>query len=136
VEPQLRALAETGALLDRVGLDHWLFGGWAVDFYAGSVTRAHSDVDLAVWLRDRDRIHALLEEHGWRHAPEPDEDGGTGFERGGVRLELTYLKGDERGRVFIPLHAGDVLWSEAPLGSEVRELLGVRARIVPKALLR
>jgi hypothetical protein len=24
-----------------------LFGGWAVDFYAGSVTRAHDDLDLA-----------------------------------------------------------------------------------------
>jgi hypothetical protein len=27
---------------------YWLFGGWAVDFHAGRVTRDHADIDLAV----------------------------------------------------------------------------------------
>jgi GNAT superfamily N-acetyltransferase len=132
---QLHALDEVATLLERNGVDYWLFGGWAVDFYAGRVTRAHGDVDFVVWLEDEDRVAALLRANGWRHAPEPDEDGGTGYERGGVRVELTRLVGDEAGRVLIPLRAGPVVFSEAPLGSHARELLGVRARIVPQSLL-
>jgi hypothetical protein len=63
-------------------------------------------------------------------------DGGTGYERGPVGVELTYLTSDDTGRISIPLRDGDALWSEEPLGNEVRELLGVRARVIPLALLR
>jgi hypothetical protein len=35
---QLSALARVSDLLETAGIDYWLFGGWAVDFYAGSVT--------------------------------------------------------------------------------------------------
>ena len=88
---QLAALAGVHELLTRNGIEYWLFGGWAVDFYAGTVTRPHDDVDVAVWLADQERIAALLTREGWAHAPEPGEDGGTGYERQGVRLELTFL---------------------------------------------
>ena len=107
-----------------------MFGGWAVDFYAGAVTRAHDDVDLAVWLDDVPRISAFLQAEGWRHAPSADDDGGTGYERNGVRLELTYLVPDGDGRVFIPLRSGQALWSDATPPSENVELLGVRARVL------
>ena len=78
VSRQLSALASVDALLERAGIAYWLFGGWAVDFYAGSVTRPHDDVDIAVWFDDLGKIAALLEEAGWTHAPSEDEDGGTG----------------------------------------------------------
>ena len=127
---QLEALAAVDALFERAGVAYWLFGGWAVDFYAGSLTRAHLDVDIAVWLADLPRISALLTEDGWRHAPEPDEDGGTGYERAGVRLELTYLVRGEGGRVFTPLRDFEAPWLEGALAVETRELRGVRARII------
>ena len=38
--------------------------------HAGSVTRAHDDLDIAVWLKDHNRIAALLAADGWSHAPE------------------------------------------------------------------
>jgi hypothetical protein len=82
---QLAALARIGALFRDDGIDFWLFGGWAVDFHAGSVTRAHHDVDLAVWQTDHPRIATLLEADGWAHAPEAGEDGYTAYERGGRR---------------------------------------------------
>ena len=78
-QEQLAALAEIGELLDEAGLDYWLFGGWAVDFHLGAVTREHDDVDFAVWLHDAEAIASLLETHAWRHNPYPDEDGGTGY---------------------------------------------------------
>uniref|UniRef100_UPI003978CD8B nucleotidyltransferase domain-containing protein n=1 Tax=Salmonella sp. SAL4443 TaxID=3159898 RepID=UPI003978CD8B len=77
---QLSALADVASVLDQEGLEYWLFGGWAVDFYAGRITRPHFDVDLAVWLDDFPRIAAVLERSGWRHAPDPDGEGGTGYE--------------------------------------------------------
>ena len=133
---QLDTLGEVTALLDADGLDYWLFGGWAVDFHVGRVTREHGDVDLAVWLEDEACVASLLHANGWRHAPEPEEDGGTGYERDGVRLELTHLVQDGAGRVLIPLRAGPAVFSDEPLGNDARELLGVSARIVPLALLR
>jgi hypothetical protein len=133
---QLAALAELDFLLGRAGHDYWLFGGWGVDFHVGAVTRRHDDVDVAVWLDEAPAIGALLEAEGWRHAPAADEDGGTGYEHGLVRLELTFLTSDAAGQVFVPLRARRVLWSAEPFGTEERELLGVRARVIPLALLR
>jgi hypothetical protein len=127
---QLRALAQVDDLLARAGIAYWLFGGWAVDFHAAAVTRPHDDVDIAVWLDDLEEIARLLEEHDWRHAPAEDEDGGTGYERRGVRLELTYLVRETAGTIFTPLQQGRASWPEEAFGDEMRELQGVRARLV------
>jgi hypothetical protein len=135
-EEQLAALADVGALLDSSGFEHWLFGGWAVDFHVGSVTRAHRDIDLAVPMEDADAIHAALTAAGWRHDSSPDDDGGTGFEHRGVRLELTYVIIEKEGRVFVALRDHNALWSAVPLGDERLELHGVRARVIPLTLLR
>jgi hypothetical protein len=132
---QLTALADVSGQLAGAGIDHWLFGGWAVDFYAGSVTRPHFDVDLAVWLADLPRIEALLARGGWRHEPLPDEDGGTGYERGAVRLELTFLVRDG-DRVVIPLRRGPVPWPDGAFVTEVGELRGVRSPLIAFDALR
>ena len=60
-DEQLTALAELRDALDGSGIDYWLFGGWAVDFHAGAVSRGHDDLDLAVWAADRHRIFELIE---------------------------------------------------------------------------
>jgi hypothetical protein len=44
---QLSVLRDVTGLLRSRTFDHWLFGGWAVDFYVGKVTRPHGDIDLA-----------------------------------------------------------------------------------------
>src|SRR5439155_10690390 len=98
------------ALLERHGIEYWLFGGWAVDLHAGSVTRVHDDVEIAVWLEDHERIAALLVADGWKHAPEEDEEGYTGYERGTVRLEVAFLARDENGQVYTPLREGRATW--------------------------
>ena len=133
---QLAALAQVHDRLGHAGLDYWLFGGWAVDFYAGSVTRSHDDVDIAVWLDDLPRIASLLEEDGWRHAPHEDEDGGTGYEREGVRLELMFLSRGPAGEAFTPFAHGRADWGDATFGDDARELDGVRARLMALEPLR
>jgi hypothetical protein len=34
-------------MLAEHDIAYWLFGGWAVDFHAGQVTREHGDIDIA-----------------------------------------------------------------------------------------
>ena len=133
---QLAALGRVASRLESEGIAYWLFGGWAVDFYVGSITRVHDDVDIAIWLKDLPRIAKLLESDGWRHAPAEDEDGGTGYEQGGVRLELTFLTRDADGEVFIPFRGGPVPWARESFGDDVRELAGVRAHLITLAALR
>jgi dihydrofolate reductase len=127
---QLAALAEVAGQLDQDGVAYWLFGGWAVDFHAGRVTRPHDDIDLAIWLDDEPRIAALLAAGGWTHAPEEDEDGGTGYERGGVRLELTYLVRRPDGGIVVPLRDHDAPWPDGAFGKDVRSLAGVSAHVI------
>ena len=129
-DAQLAALDRVGRSLEATGIDHWLFGGWAVDFHAGAVTRPHDDLDLAVWLDDLPRIAEVLERDGWEHAPAADEDGGTGYERDGVRLELTYLvRGDNAG-VRTPLRSGEAPWPAGAFADDTRRLRGARARVI------
>ncbi len=133
---QLSAIAQTHELFTRSGIDYWLFGGWAVDFHVGSITRSHDDIDVAVWLDDHDRIDRLLSAEGWKHVPEADEDGGTGYERDEVRLELTFVVSGDGGEVYIPLRAGRVLWSDEPMSTDVLEMSDVRARVLGLAALK
>ena len=127
---QLAALAGVDERFTEAHVDYWLFGGWAVDFNTGTVTRPHDDVDIAVWFDDVMRIAELLEADGWSHAPDPDEDGGTGYERDGVRLELTFLVRLEDGGVYMPFRHGHVRWPDGALPGGTLELLGTRARVV------
>ena len=132
---QLAALAALDELLDHHALDYWLFGGWAVDFWVGRVTRAHDDVDLAVWRDDYREIGLLLEGAGWRYEPVDDEAIGAGFRLGTVLLEFTFVVSDADGQIFIPFPDGPGLWSTESFGEQRRELGGVTCRIVPRAFL-
>ena len=125
---QLAAVAAVDALLEREDIPYWLFGGWAVDFHAGAITRPHGDVDVAVWLEDMPRVAALLGRDGWRHTPHPDDDGGTRYERDGVRLELTFLVRSDTG-VYTQLRDRRAAWPEGTFGADTRELAGARARV-------
>jgi Aminoglycoside-2''-adenylyltransferase len=135
-DAQLAALASIHELLEAGGIDYWLFGGWAVDFHAGNVSRPHDDLDLAVWSKDHDRIAALLATDGWSHAPEEGEDGYTGYERGDVRLELAFLARDTNGAIYTPLEEGRGTWPEGSFGDHVAELRGVHARVIGFEALR
>ena len=119
---QLAALSRLDHLFGRHGVEYWLFGGWAVDFHAGSVTRSHDDLDLAVRSEDEDRVRELLTSDGWRQAPEGVDDGYTVWERGRIRLEIAFA---DRGE-----------WPRGSFAQDVAELRGVQARIVSLASLK
>jgi hypothetical protein len=135
---QLDALDELHRRFEAEGVEYWLFGGWAVDFHAGSVTRPHGDLDLAVWLHDLRRVALLLHEDGWTHEPEGAEDGSTAFTRGDVHVELAFLQRDEaRGEPYTPLaDGGRAAWATGAFGQDILALAGVRARVIALAALR
>ena len=91
---QFAALAELVQLLAQHDVPYWLFGGWAVDFHAGRVTREHDDIDIAVWANDFGRLSAPFDGAAWQHRSEAYADGYTSYERRGVRLEVAFLARD------------------------------------------
>jgi Aminoglycoside-2''-adenylyltransferase len=134
-ETQLAAIKSLNTALERAGIDGWLFGGWAVDFWVGRITRHHSDVDIAAFRRDEEAIRAALTGAGWRHTPDPDDDLGTQFAWRGVRAEFTFVF-EEDGAVLIALPEGTVVWSSEPFGDHRRELGGVVSRVLPLEVLK
>ena len=62
----LSMIREISDALTNAAIEHWLFGGWAVDFAVGEITRPHRDVDFVVWEGELPRITGLLESLGYR----------------------------------------------------------------------
>src|SRR5690349_25047646 len=122
---QLAAFAELHQLLQSHDIVYWLFGGWAVDFHAGHLSRAHGDIDIAVWYDDRVRLAVLLERQGWAHSPQAGEDGYTSYERGVVKLEVAFLARDDQGFIYTPLREGRGEWPNDTFGDDVVELMDV-----------
>lgn len=135
-EEQLATIAALAAVLDRHGVDYWLFGGWAVDFWVGAVTRAHHDVDVAAWLTDYDAIKDALVGAGFRHTPAPGERVDTRYRFGSALVEFTFVEPGADDSVVVLLPDETSVWSSEPFGEERRKLLGVTARIIPLELLR
>ncbi|WUJ70704.1 hypothetical protein OG809_37095 [Kribbella soli] len=133
---QLAAISALSQALDDAGVDHWLFGGWAVDFWVGERTRRHDDVDVAAWRRDFARVKAALEAAGWRHTPMSDDVIGTRYVFGAVLVEFTFVESGHAGEVVVPLPDQPVVWSTEPFGDVRREFGAVSARVIPLDVLR
>ena len=132
---QLHAIESLDAALGSARIDYWLFGGWAVDFWVGRVTREHDDIDAAVWRRDFDAIKRALVDMGWRHTPVENEVVGTRYTFGRVEVEFTFVEARDDGAVVIPVPEHEIVWTTEPFGEERRMLNGVGARTIPLDLL-
>jgi hypothetical protein len=128
---QLSAMGHLHGLLQQLGIPYWLFGGWAVDFHAGRVTREHADIDLAIWLSDLDRTKRALQQERWDVTLDSLEGGYLELRHDGLHLDLTYLVQDEStGEVYTPLPEGRGTWAEGAFGDDVAEVDGIRAHVV------
>src|SRR3954451_17790556 len=78
---QLEAIARVDDLFRRLGIEYWLFGGWAVDFHAGFETRQHDDVDVATWRTSFARVGSALTEDGWEPRDADASQGIAAYER-------------------------------------------------------
>ena len=59
-------------LLDELGIEVWLDGGWAVDALLGEQTRPHDDVDIIVEQKDVNALRTALEARGYREVIRDD----------------------------------------------------------------
>ena len=134
-DADLAAVGSAAGALEGAGLEHWFFGGWAVDLWVGRVTRDHDDIDVMVWRDDESRVHEALVGAGWRHTPTPEDLLGTSYVRDGAELQLTFVAPGEAGGVVVPMPGQPMLLSEGPLPFAVRELGATSARVVPLALM-
>ena len=134
-EHGLGALGSASRALDEAGLEHWFFGGWAVDLWVGRLTRPHDDIDVLVWRRDEPRVDAALERAGWRHTPTPEDMLGTSYVREGYELQLTFVVPGADGRVVVPVPEQPIVVSPAPLDFARRELDGVSVRVLTLELM-
>jgi aminoglycoside-2''-adenylyltransferase len=128
-EDQLTAIGHLDAMFERAGVDYWLFGGWAVDFHAGAVTRDHADIDIAVWSEDAAAVHALLTADGWEHTPAVEQDGYTTYVRNGLHVDIAFPARD-RETGDRPSDSGRGEWPAGSFGQDVRELRGAHAHVV------
>ncbi len=133
---QLAAIEKLDAALSSAGVEYWLFGGWAVDFWVGRVTRDHHDVDVAAWRLDYDAIHEALVSSGWRHTPAENEVVGTRYTWQESEVEFTFVELRSDGAVTIPIPSQVVVWAREPFGEHRRVLRGVSACTIPLDLLR
>ena len=99
---QLALIGELTTLLAQAGIAHWLFGGWAVDFHAGAVTRPHEDIDLILWREDAPAVRQVLVPRGYVEAPPPPEESGlhTHFSKQGQRIDAMFIYKRPDGSIY------------------------------------
>ena len=121
--------------LNAAGLEHWLFGGWAVDLWVGRLTRPHEDIDVLVWRHDEARVHEALQGAGWVHTPTPEDLVGTNYARDGYELQLTFVVAGAEGGVVVPVPEQPIVLSSGPLTFARRSLNGVSVRVLTLEML-
>lgn len=126
----LDALRSAALALENAGLDHWFFGGWAVDLWVGRLTRPHDDIDVLVWRRDTRRVDEALASAGWVHAPTPEDLLGTSYVRDKYELQLTFVVRGEGGGVVVPAPDQPIALSEGDLAFARRDVGDVSVRVL------
>lgn len=127
---QLRLIHEVDRLLSQAKIPHWLFGGWSVDFHAGSITRPHGDVEFFIWERDGPRAGDILHTAGYQLVDHPHPDEASIWRKQGQVVEFYFHTVNEDGDVV-----GRGRWDNWPLpqnalGGEVRVVQGVPCPVV------
>lgn len=98
---QLRMIGEMVAMSQRLGIQIWLSGGWAMDFFLGEVTRDHSDIDWDAWIDDAPAIAAALHADGYQTIPGPPPDLQLDVARDGEEMTFGWMGHGPDGHVTV-----------------------------------
>jgi hypothetical protein len=74
------------------------FGGWAVDFAVGDMTRQHRDVDFVIWEVDLPRITELLRFLGYRVRSSKHPNHQLNWEKSGTEVQINLITKTDRRR--------------------------------------
>lgn len=124
---QFELVRELGSLLDAAGIEWWLFGGWAMDFHAGRVTRDHSDIEAFVWAQDAGRVRGVLVDAGFAAPAGTHPDEGQPFLKHGQVLGVFFLDRAGDGRVHITGRWRDWRWPSGSFDGSRRRIADIEA---------
>ncbi|MBP0450881.1 aminoglycoside adenylyltransferase [Kitasatospora sp. RG8] len=128
---QLAQIAGTVGLARRLGIDVWLRGGWAMDFFLGRLTRDHEDIDWFAPAADAPALAAGLHELGYRPLDGVPPEQQLDFVKDGLESSFTLLDFAADGRALV---AGGpwagTPWPAGLLAAEPGRLGGVECPIV------
>lgn len=126
----LSMVRSASSALDAAELEHWFFGGWAVDLWVGRPTRPHEDIDVMVWRHNEAQVHQALRGAGWIHRPTAEDRVGTNYARDGYELQLTFVVPGPEGGVVVPIPEQPIVLSSGPLAFVRRDLDDVSVRVL------
>ncbi|MGC4047033.1 MAG: hypothetical protein QM758_24830 [Armatimonas sp.] len=117
---QLSLIDELTQQLKQATIDHWLFGGWAVDFRVGKITRPHHDIDLVLWLEDAARAREVLGTLGYLEEPPPAEESHlhTHFSNQGQQMDVMFIYPGADGGIYW----ADWRWPDGAFSAPVAQL--------------
>ena len=105
----LNLIAQIGDAFAKAGVSWWLYGGWAMDFHAGRVTRPHIDIEFFVNIEEAAIAMTALMESGFLAPSGLHPDEGQPFLKDGVELGMWYLQRRPDGSTTVPGR-----WSDWP----------------------
>ncbi|GHI08856.1 aminoglycoside adenylyltransferase [Streptomyces cellostaticus] len=100
-ERQLALIAQDLDAARGSGIELWLRGGWAMDFFLGKVTRDHGDIDWFAWAWDAAALADVLTRLGHTPVPGPPSDLQLDFVKDGLDSSFTLLDRDAAGRITV-----------------------------------
>jgi Aminoglycoside-2''-adenylyltransferase len=127
---QLDIIREISDALTCAGVDHWLFGGWAVDFAIGNITRRHRDVDFIAWEVDAPRITGLLRILGYQPRPAKHTEHEMNWQKSGVELQVNLITKTADGSIISPGAFSDWPWLKGCFGRDRGQIGGLSVPIV------
>jgi hypothetical protein len=126
---QLELLRAIASALDGAGIDWWLYGGWAMDFHAGRITRDHADIEIFSWKRDTYAVREAMQSAGFTYAqfglyPEETQT----FLKHGQEIGIWFIERDGAGAISTPGRWADWPWLAGAFEQSPLALDGVTAR--------
>lgn len=128
---QLKVIDEITQLAIEQGIELWLEGGWAMDFFLGEVTRDHEDIDWFMWVKDGPTLSSVLIEHGFTPLAGAPIEQQLDFARDDVEVSFKLVTQDEGGSVVVgggPWE-GDA-WPEGMLQGGEGQIGSIRSRYI------
>jgi hypothetical protein len=98
---QLQIIRQVATLLQGVAIPHWLFGGWAIDFQLGEVTRIHDDIEFLIWQRDAPQIASILVQNQYEPYSGGYLEEMSIFFKQAQKLEFDHLTQNAQGKVVV-----------------------------------
>jgi hypothetical protein len=123
IEP-LHVIRDMTEALTAAGVEHWLFGGWAIDFHLGMITRPHDDIDVIIWSHDRAHLSMVLQRHAFQPIVAPSSEH-LYFAKAGQWIEISFIERHHSGAIITPGRWADWPWQDGAFTAGRRQLHGV-----------